>query len=248
MPPLEGGRQAPDPQQRKLRPTLWSPPRPGPQRGAAALGAERQNAGCGPDVQFSRIPLPQERRSASRLCSPAFTRAPPGIEHLPFASVFGELPPPEHALPLPLKKCPSPTPATTMAETNNECSIKVLCRFRPLNQAEILRGDKFIPIFQGDDSVVIGVSAARERISERRREVESYPSAGLSTPACHSAPPPRRSSSILFTAAPPPLCIRMAGCGLARLWAKAPLSERGLLLIDQVTQLPFAACCTVSTP
>ncbi|XP_023613782.1 kinesin heavy chain isoform X2 [Myotis lucifugus] len=45
-----------------------------------------------------------------------------------------------------------------MTETNNECSIKVLCRFRPLNQAEILRGDKFIPIFQGDDSVVIGVS------------------------------------------------------------------------------------------
>nr|BAE90819.1 unnamed protein product [Macaca fascicularis] len=43
-----------------------------------------------------------------------------------------------------------------MAETNNECSIKVLCRFRPLNQVEILRGDKFIPIFQGDDSVVIG--------------------------------------------------------------------------------------------
>ncbi|XP_049739646.1 kinesin heavy chain [Loxodonta africana] len=43
-----------------------------------------------------------------------------------------------------------------MTETNNECSIKVLCRFRPLNQAEILRGDKFIPIFQGDDSVVIG--------------------------------------------------------------------------------------------
>uniref|UniRef100_A0A452V200 Kinesin-like protein n=1 Tax=Ursus maritimus TaxID=29073 RepID=A0A452V200_URSMA len=50
-----------------------------------------------------------------------------------------------------------------MAETNNECSIKVLCRFRPLNQAEILRGDKFIPIFQGDDSVVIGVSVAPGR-------------------------------------------------------------------------------------
>ncbi|XP_045444141.1 kinesin heavy chain isoform X1 [Pipistrellus kuhlii] len=43
-----------------------------------------------------------------------------------------------------------------MTEANNECSIKVLCRFRPLNQAEILRGDKFIPVFQGDDSVVIG--------------------------------------------------------------------------------------------
>ncbi|KAM8976681.1 kinesin heavy chain isoform 1-T1 [Pelodytes ibericus] len=42
-----------------------------------------------------------------------------------------------------------------MAETN-ECSIKVLCRFRPLNQAEVTRGDKFIPVFQGDDSVIVG--------------------------------------------------------------------------------------------
>uniref|UniRef100_A0A8D2KUL6 Kinesin-like protein n=1 Tax=Varanus komodoensis TaxID=61221 RepID=A0A8D2KUL6_VARKO len=41
----------------------------------------------------------------------------------------------------------------------NECSIKVLCRFRPLNQSEILRGDKFIPVFQGDDTVIIGVSS-----------------------------------------------------------------------------------------
>ncbi|KAG8514165.1 Kinesin heavy chain isoform 5A, partial [Galemys pyrenaicus] len=54
------------------------------------------------------------------------------------------------------QEVPQFAPATRMAETNNECSIKVLCRFRPLNQAEILRGDKFIPIFQGDDSVVIG--------------------------------------------------------------------------------------------
>ncbi|KAM9321236.1 kinesin heavy chain [Gastrophryne carolinensis] len=38
----------------------------------------------------------------------------------------------------------------------NECSIKVLCRFRPLNQAEVLRGDKYLPIFQGDDCVVVG--------------------------------------------------------------------------------------------
>ncbi|NXA15347.1 KIF5A protein, partial [Sapayoa aenigma] len=45
-----------------------------------------------------------------------------------------------------------------MAEPSSECSIKVLCRFRPLNQAEILRGDKFLPVFQGDDSVVVGVS------------------------------------------------------------------------------------------
>ncbi|XP_040213955.1 kinesin heavy chain [Rana temporaria] len=37
-----------------------------------------------------------------------------------------------------------------------ECSIKVMCRFRPLNTAEIQRGDKFIPAFKGDDTIVIG--------------------------------------------------------------------------------------------
>ncbi|XP_039613279.1 kinesin heavy chain [Polypterus senegalus] len=37
-----------------------------------------------------------------------------------------------------------------------ECSIKVMCRFRPLNQSEIERGDKYIPKFKGDDTVVIG--------------------------------------------------------------------------------------------
>ncbi|XP_056257593.1 kinesin heavy chain [Seriola aureovittata] len=37
-----------------------------------------------------------------------------------------------------------------------ECNIKVLCRFRPLNKSEIIRGDKFIPIFQGEDTVILG--------------------------------------------------------------------------------------------
>uniref|UniRef100_A0A8B9BX20 Kinesin-like protein n=1 Tax=Anser brachyrhynchus TaxID=132585 RepID=A0A8B9BX20_9AVES len=41
-----------------------------------------------------------------------------------------------------------------------ECSIKVMCRFRPLNEAEVLRGDRFIPKFKGEDTVVVGVSAA----------------------------------------------------------------------------------------
>uniref|UniRef100_A0A3Q1GRG6 Kinesin-like protein n=1 Tax=Acanthochromis polyacanthus TaxID=80966 RepID=A0A3Q1GRG6_9TELE len=45
-----------------------------------------------------------------------------------------------------------------MADANAECNIKVLCRFRPLNQSEIIRGDKFIPIFQGEDTVILGVS------------------------------------------------------------------------------------------
>ncbi|XP_055788291.1 kinesin heavy chain-like isoform X2 [Salvelinus fontinalis] len=43
-----------------------------------------------------------------------------------------------------------------MADVTSECNIKVLCRFRPLNQSEILRGDQFIPTFQGDDSVNVG--------------------------------------------------------------------------------------------
>uniref|UniRef100_A0A8C4H9Z2 Kinesin-like protein n=1 Tax=Dicentrarchus labrax TaxID=13489 RepID=A0A8C4H9Z2_DICLA len=36
-----------------------------------------------------------------------------------------------------------------------ETSIKVVCRFRPLNRSEVARGDKYIPKFQGDDCVII---------------------------------------------------------------------------------------------
>uniref|UniRef100_G1RBR4 Kinesin-like protein n=1 Tax=Nomascus leucogenys TaxID=61853 RepID=G1RBR4_NOMLE len=39
-----------------------------------------------------------------------------------------------------------------------DCSIKVMCRFRPLKEEEIVRGDKFIPKYKGDETVVIGVS------------------------------------------------------------------------------------------
>lgn len=39
-----------------------------------------------------------------------------------------------------------------------ECTIKVMCRFRPLNSSEVVRGDRYIPKFQGDETVVIGVS------------------------------------------------------------------------------------------
>uniref|UniRef100_A0A8C5I9W4 Kinesin-like protein n=1 Tax=Gouania willdenowi TaxID=441366 RepID=A0A8C5I9W4_GOUWI len=39
-----------------------------------------------------------------------------------------------------------------------ECTIKVMCRFRPLNSSEVTRGDKYIPKFQGEDTVVISVS------------------------------------------------------------------------------------------
>lgn len=39
------------------------------------------------------------------------------------------------------------------------CGVKVMCRFRPLNVAERSRGDKFVPKFNGDDTVVVAVSA-----------------------------------------------------------------------------------------
>ncbi|XP_041858332.1 kinesin heavy chain-like [Melanotaenia boesemani] len=35
------------------------------------------------------------------------------------------------------------------------CGVKVMCRFRPLNDAERSRGDKFIPKFSGEDTVVL---------------------------------------------------------------------------------------------
>lgn len=39
-----------------------------------------------------------------------------------------------------------------------ECGVRVMCRFRPLNEAEITRGDKYIPKFKEDDTVVITAS------------------------------------------------------------------------------------------
>lgn len=36
-----------------------------------------------------------------------------------------------------------------------ECSIKVMCRFRPLNDSEVIRGDKYVAKFQAEDTVVI---------------------------------------------------------------------------------------------
>uniref|UniRef100_A0A673GXW0 Kinesin-like protein n=1 Tax=Sinocyclocheilus rhinocerous TaxID=307959 RepID=A0A673GXW0_9TELE len=52
-----------------------------------------------------------------------------------------------------------------MADVSAECNIRVLCRFRPLNHSETLRGDKYIPTFQGDDTVIIGVSSYNVSLS-----------------------------------------------------------------------------------
>uniref|UniRef100_A0A4W5P8E2 Kinesin-like protein n=1 Tax=Hucho hucho TaxID=62062 RepID=A0A4W5P8E2_9TELE len=43
-----------------------------------------------------------------------------------------------------------------MADVPAECTIKVMCRFRPLNSSEVARGDKYIPKFHGEDHVVVG--------------------------------------------------------------------------------------------
>lgn len=45
-----------------------------------------------------------------------------------------------------------------------ECNIKVMCRFRPLNESEVNRGDKYIAKFQGEDTVVIAVSYPRTHL------------------------------------------------------------------------------------
>ncbi|XP_062386741.1 kinesin-1 heavy chain isoform X4 [Sardina pilchardus] len=37
-----------------------------------------------------------------------------------------------------------------------ECTIKVMCRFRPLNKSEVARGDKYIAKFPGEETVVLG--------------------------------------------------------------------------------------------
>lgn len=42
-----------------------------------------------------------------------------------------------------------------------------MCRFRPLNESEVARGDKYIAKFQGEDTVVIAV---RGRPGRERRE------------------------------------------------------------------------------
>uniref|UniRef100_A0A8C2ZTH3 Kinesin-like protein n=1 Tax=Cyclopterus lumpus TaxID=8103 RepID=A0A8C2ZTH3_CYCLU len=36
-----------------------------------------------------------------------------------------------------------------------ECGVKVMCRFRPINESERSRGDKYIPKFNGEDTVVV---------------------------------------------------------------------------------------------
>lgn len=82
-----------------------------------------------------------------------------------------------------------------------ECSIKVMCRFRPLNEAEILRGDKFIPKFKGDETVVIGVSVRDAWLPLLLRAAAGLPNA----PDGRAVPPPLRTSP---TGSPSPIDLK----------------------------------------
>jgi hypothetical protein len=39
-----------------------------------------------------------------------------------------------------------------------ECGIQVFCRVRPLNEIERKNGSTFMPKFNGNDGIVVGVS------------------------------------------------------------------------------------------
>jgi len=43
----------------------------------------------------------------------------------------------------------------------DECNIKVICRIRPLNEAEEKAGSKFVLKFPTDDSISVAVSKCR---------------------------------------------------------------------------------------
>lgn len=62
-----------------------------------------------------------------------------------------------------------------------ECNIKVMCRFRPLNDSEVTRGDKYIAKFQGEDTVVIAVSGGGAAVAAPRPGSRG-PAEGLGLP------------------------------------------------------------------
>lgn len=57
-----------------------------------------------------------------------------------------------------------------------ECSIKVMCRFIH-KRSRILRGDKFIPKFKGEETVVIGVSGWEVWLPDASRPQPGAPNA-----------------------------------------------------------------------
>lgn len=45
-----------------------------------------------------------------------------------------------------------------VSDMEQECGVRVMCRFRPLNESEVQRGNKALLRFRGRDTVVLSVS------------------------------------------------------------------------------------------
>uniref|UniRef100_A0A3P9CL12 Kinesin-like protein n=1 Tax=Maylandia zebra TaxID=106582 RepID=A0A3P9CL12_9CICH len=61
-----------------------------------------------------------------------------------------------------------------MGDAAAECTIKVVCRFRPLNSAEVARGDQYIPKFKGDDCVLMGKPYYFDRVFQSKTTQEEF--------------------------------------------------------------------------
>ncbi|XP_060949586.1 kinesin-1 heavy chain-like [Limanda limanda] len=56
-----------------------------------------------------------------------------------------------------------------------QCSLQVVCRFRPLNSSEVARGDKYIPKFVGDDCVhILGKPFYFDRVFQSNTSQEQF--------------------------------------------------------------------------
>lgn len=189
-------------------------------RAALQREGRRGRARRGPDAQVARIPLPQQDRgSAPRPCSPAFTRTPLDRARpqrpstCPSASASAELPPAEHAL------CrPRSAPAAAGDHHDGDQQRMQHQGALPISAPE-----------PGRDPAGRQVHPHLPRGRQRRHWGECLSGRGFrgggrwlnptprraSVPACHSVRPLGCSSSIAFAQAPPLPCTRMAGCGLA---------------------------------
>ncbi|KAJ8393758.1 hypothetical protein AAFF_G00056730 [Aldrovandia affinis] len=145
-----------------------APPRPAPGPGARppqSLPGPARPSGLGVVSPVSlhlsaRAPAPSP--SALKLATVAtatIQRAPNGT---PAGGMARENHEPER---LALNGISETTPIRIEMADAAECGVKVMCRFRPLNESEITRGDKYIPKFKNEDTVVItGKSYVFDRV------------------------------------------------------------------------------------
>lgn len=91
-----------------------------------------------------------------------FLLTPPWNRLILLACLHRLFVPHPHCLELRCRPLPAAAAAAAMMDAA-ECGVRVMCRFRPLNEAEINRGDKYIPKFKEEDTVVITASLFASR-------------------------------------------------------------------------------------